>query len=526
MIRGRPLCNFALTLVWFLPCLLLLWLDPQGARAASQLTADVSSTELISGTLGTGAISDQLSADGAAVEITNQPPGTTYVHVAVMTNLAGEAVKYLNLPGSQTRYVPPAGLPVVDMQALSSSYAPIGGWAGRLHTTPAQTGESPGSLTDRLSPDGTAIEVVSEPAGTAYIHVGLMANLAGAGIVYLNLPASQTRYVPLVGLPVVDMEALSTSNAPIGGWAGRLQVQPHAEEEPHEEEHAGSMSVGLDAGGWDWESAVRDFSGATRYVRSSHINYESDGQVALLARFGVRLMPLFNTSPFTASRGAFAAEVLAWFQRYGHGGTFWRGRTDLGATTAEIVNEPGNPYFWGSGARTDQAAYASLVEGVASALRALPAADRPRLLVSFDGGFEGDSYGRELIRADPHLLRLGIGWTVHPYGGHSSAQSSGEGNRSRVTEAHTATRQTVFVTEVGWPTAVGQPPTGDSLQWSEAQQAANIRSFVEWARGLGYVGAVVDFNYADYGSSNWYGIVDSSGTRHKLSYATLASLSR
>src|SRR5581483_183995 len=134
------------------------------------------------------------------------------------------------------------------------------------------------------------------------------------------------------------------------------------------------------------------------------------------------------------------------------------------------------------------------------------------LLVSFDGGYEGDSYGRALIARDPHLLHLKIGWTVHPYGGHSTLLLSGEGNRSRVTEAHAATGQRVFVTEVGWPTAIGQLPTGDSLQWSEEQQAANIRSFVEWARGLGYVGAVVNFNYADYGLNDWYGIVNSTGT--------------
>jgi len=269
---------------------------------------------------------------------------------------------------------------------------------------------------------------------------------------------------------------------------------------------------------------VSDFSGAAKYVRSSYRNFATDAEMGLLARYGVQLLPLFNTSPYTSSGAGFAQEVLGWFRRYGHGGTFWNGRTDLGATTAEIVNEPGNPYFWGLGARTDQAAYAGLVELVASALQALPAADRPRLLVSFDGGYEGDSYGRALIRQDPHLLALGLGWTVHPYGGTSDAQHSAEGNRARVTEAHAATGQPVFVTEVGWPTATGQPATGDSMQWTEQQQADNVRSFVQWARGLGYVGAVVNFNYADYGTNDFYGIVNRWGTSHKLAYATLAGL--
>ena len=67
--------------------------------------------------------------------------------------------------------------------------------------------------------------------------------------------------------------------------------------------------------------------------------------------------------------------------------------------------------------------------------------------------------------------------------------------------------------------------TGDSLQWSEAQQSENITSFFSWTYSLGYVRAVVYFNYADYAPNNYYGIVNSAGTTHKQSYATLASAS-
>ena len=281
------------------------------------------------------------------------------------------------------------------------------------------------------------------------------------------------------------------------------------------------MTVGLDVGGWAWESAVKDAAGAVKHFRSSYSNYDTDSQVQLLADNHVQLMPLFNGSP-TAGGSQLASEVASWFGRYGHGGTFWRGKSvDLGATTAEIVNEPGNPNFWGSGATSNERAYAQTIETVAA--RTATLAHPPRLLVSFDGGYEGDGYGRALIADDPHLLRLGLGWTVHPYGGHGS--SSALGNRPRVTEAYAATHQPVYVTEVGWPTAVGQQPTGDRLQWSEAQQAANITSFVDWARSLGYVADVTYFNYADYGTNNWYGIVNTTGTRHKLSYDTLKSLS-
>lgn len=103
----------------------------------------------------------------------------------------------------------------------------------------------------------------------------------------------------------------------------------------------------------------------------------------------------------------------------------------------------------------------------------------------------------------------------------SDAQNSAEGKRELVVQAYEATGLPVFVTEVGWPTAVGQPQTGDSLQWTEQQQAENITSFIRWARSTHFVAMVIYFNYVDYGSNTWYGIERSDRT-HKLSYAALA----
>jgi exo-beta-1,3-glucanase (GH17 family) len=96
---------------------------------------------------------------------------------------------------------------------------------------------------------------------------------------------------------------------------------------------------------------------------------------------------------------------------------------------------------------------------------------------------------------------------VHPYGGTGVSQAqSALGNRALVTAAYNATGLPVYVTEVGWPTAVGQPPTGDSLQWTEQEQAENIYNFVDWARSTGYVNAVMIFTFRDYGTNNFYGI--------------------
>jgi hypothetical protein len=278
------------------------------------------------------------------------------------------------------------------------------------------------------------------------------------------------------------------------------------------------MIVGLDIGGWAWASAINDESGAVKYVRSSYKHFNSDGQMELLAKAGVHLMPLFGEGGTLGgyNNQGFFNEIVAWFQRYGKGGTFWQGKpVDLGATTCELINEPGNPYFYPD--YNNHQLYASMTKAVHAGLEAIPAANRPKLLVSYDGGFNGSQYGREVFAAGA----VADGVTVHPYGGKNNAALSALGGRERVTQAHEQTGLPVYATEVGWPTAVGMPATGDSLQWTEAQQAENVTRFVGWARELKYVNAVVYFNYADYGSNDFYGIVHSNGSGHKLAYEAL-----
>jgi hypothetical protein len=277
------------------------------------------------------------------------------------------------------------------------------------------------------------------------------------------------------------------------------------------------MTVGLDIGGWAWASAINDEAGAVRYVRSSYQHFNTDSQMELLAKAGVTLMPLFGEGGTIAGydNSTFINEIVTWFKRYGHGGTFWAGKpVDLGATTAELINEPGNPYFYPD--YNNYQLYANLTKAVHNALEANFTAEvRPKLLVSYDGGFNGAPYGRAIFAAGA----VADGVTVHPYGGHGS--ESALGGRERVIQAHGETGLPVYVTEVGWPTALGQPATGDSLQWSEQQQAENTTGFIDWAKSLGYVADVTYFNYADYGTNNWYGIVNSSGTVHKLDYYAL-----
>lgn len=496
----------------------------------------------ISGT----SITDRLSNDKTAAEVVTEPSGTGLIKIAVMKNMAAEGVTYKTIPASQSSFTPPAGYPVVDMQAATSSGAAIGDWASkagsRIQTTPGGTKEPPKeeavtSITDRLSSDKTAAEAVTLPPNTALIKIAVMKNMAGEGVSYKTVPASQRVFIPPAGSPVVDMQAANSAGVAIGDWASkagsRIQTTPAGEppkeeppvekEPPVEPPPTGSLALAVDSGGWIGESIAADLGGAVKYIRSNARTYNTDAHMGYLVKAGVHVIPLFEDSGDGSleSSSTIANEVVTWFKRYGHGGTYWAGKTDLGPVSVEIVNEPGNPYFWGGNARTNQSQYAGIIEATASALQnGLPAAQpQPKLLVSMDGGFEGDNYGKQLVKVDPNILKLNVGWTVHPYGGKSDRTQSALGGRVRVTESF----RPVYVTEVGWPTAVGQPSTGDSFQWTQSEQAENIKTFVKWARGLGYVNDVTIFNYRDYGTNAFYGIESSSGTK-KPSYFTLAAL--
>jgi len=283
----------------------------------------------------------------------------------------------------------------------------------------------------------------------------------------------------------------------------------------------GHMAVGVSAGGWG-PSAWPDVAGAAKFVRMPSHD-ANDAEVGGAAAAGVSVASwLFGQrgSIGSINAAAYAAEIVSVFKRYGRGGTFWVGKKrDLGSRAVEVLNEPGNPGFWSD--PTNYSAYVNLLRAVHEALAAnFPESIRPRVLASWDGG-EGPTgaFG-------PGWKALGglayvDGVTVHPYGGKDGGDGGALGGREDVERSRAATGLPVYVTEVGWPTAVGQPSTGDSQQWTEAQQAANITNFVRWARATEYVAAVLVFNFVDYGTNTWYGI-ERSDRSHKPSYAALA----
>jgi hypothetical protein len=152
--------------------------------------------------------------------------------------------------------------------------------------------------------------------------------------------------------------------------------------------------------------------------------------------------------------------------------------------------------------------------------RDFPEAIRPKVLASWDGGNGGSSLFGAGWKAYGGLAYCD-GVTVHPYGGSEGHEGGALGNRADVVGAHEQSGKPVYVTEVGWPTDLGAPSTGDSQQWTEAQQARNILGFIDWARATRFVAMVVIFGLADYGGNNWYG-VERADRSHKPAYAALA----
>jgi hypothetical protein len=430
-------------------------------------------------------ITDRLSADHASIEVTSVPPGTTEVHVAVMADLAGDGIRYLNIPSSEGTYTPPPEDPVVDVQAFGGDGA-IAGWAGRLQTTPGSGGveggqEEGAEQTQQELEEQTIEEPLVEAAAA-------------------RAAKRQKRREEKLRREEKHEE--------------EREEQRREEEEGEEAQTSGTV-IGVDSGGWGGTTFSDLAKGGIHYIRTElpeadYVEPEAEAEGVHIATV------IFGTSGSIGAIDAasYAAEVKSYFARYGRDG----------GIAVEVLNEPGNSIFWSD--PKDYSAYAKIAKAVHEALAELPAASRPVELCSWDGGEASSSpskpWGQGIKAAG--ALPYCDGVTVHPYGGASGGDGGALGGRKDVELAHSESGKPVYVTEIGWPTAVGQPPTGDSQQWTESQQASNITSFMQWASATGYVPMVIYFNYVDYGTNDFYGI-ETSSRKHKLGFAALAQAS-
>lgn len=174
----------------------------------------------------------------------------------------------------------------------------------------------------------------------------------------------------------------------------------------------------------------------------------------------------------------------------------------------EILNEPGGSWFWGANADSaaNQAAYAKLVRAIWEARKTWTF--KPLLLASCDGGHRNLGWLEGMLRADPKILECFDYGTVHAYGGISERNKAALGDRTAIGTVHSITKKQVAVTEIGWPT---EAQTGDSLQYSEAEQAANIAQYLAWAKSSGMVALTTIYNYRE--GKPGYGLAHQDSTK-------------
>jgi hypothetical protein len=225
-----------------------------------------------------------------------------------------------------------------------------------------------------------------------------------------------------------DGQRVQFGNAPSGSGGG-----------------GGNMIVGLNEAGWGPNGAT-DMAGAVKYDR---LDQDTGEPATDFANNGVKVDVLFtgpyNTGGVSAINATtWASGALAWYQSHGC--------TPTECPMLEVLNEPDGSWFWGSNAsnQTNATAYANLVKTAYITFHNAYGANSPLIL----GAYEGNTWGGEWWSSAISSYVDGV--IVHPYGGTGNVTQSALGNRQLVTDAHNSTGKPVYITEVGWPTAVGQ----------------------------------------------------------------------
>lgn len=244
----------------------------------------------------------------------------------------------------------------------------------------------------------------------------------------------------------------------------------------------------------------------------------SDSCFSNLKSAGVKFL-INVTGPYTTSgvsgldRSSWVSSVTSWYQSH---------CTPTLCPYFEVLNEPYGTWYWGSNAdsQTNADAFADLVKRTYTAFHNLYGSSAPKILAACENVSWTNNWCAHWTgsTAYPNALASTDYVVTHPYGGQGvSLTDAGLGGRDLVQSVHTQTGKPVAITEVGWVTTA--PCDSASEQFTEAQQADNITSFMDWARGTGYVPLVTYFTYHDFGSCT-YGVVRGDGS-HKPGYAAL-----
>ena len=282
----------------------------------------------------------------------------------------------------------------------------------------------------------------------------------------------------LAAQPLV--EAGEPAQASVEGAKPAKKHKKRKREEPTQEEASpGGIRVGVNGGGWGPSGTPGN--GAGGQIRAPRIG-QREGIRQLSRASGIHVdwddcRSVRGDGVSSLNDAEYASHLVSVIA------------ADPSVVSIEILNEPEGNWFWGEGAnsKANAEAYARLLEAVYNKVEATFGSEHPLLLGAFRRRLELG--GCVVERAQAEGTRS-TAWSCIRTAARGSRAQSASGNRGQVERAHSYTGKPVYVTEVGWPTATKFPPTSDSLQWTQPEQAANIYSFVNWARSTGYVAGV------------------------------------
>lgn len=399
---------------------------------------------------------------------------------------------------------------------------------------------SSANISDRLTADHHGIEVTYEPFGTQHIGV--------AELKKLNSGQSETRYFSVspsqkviypkdAAYPVLDVQAWSRSR-PIGNWAGRKLTEAENAQEKQEKEEklqkereqrekvekeriehekaekerieaeeaeipvSSEFYAGLNAGGW---SNVE--SSELLPLHLGVVRIDTPSSIAAWTKMGLKVLA-DESGPYS-SGGVSGLNHKAYVEK-----VVSLVRSNPGIYAVEILNEPGGNWFWGSNSEseTNRQSYAQLLIEVHDALVSNFGSARPLIVASWDGGHSSSNSWGEAWSKNTTALADVDAVTNHPYGGTGSRSTAILGNRGLVEADEAKSHKPIIISEVGFPT---KGPTGDSLQYTETEEAWAVYHFAEWAKSKGYITGVTFYGYRDEGEGGGYGIITHSGFKKK-----------
>ncbi|HXP36377.1 MAG TPA: glycosyl hydrolase, partial [Solirubrobacteraceae bacterium] len=261
----------------------------------------------------------------------------------------------------------------------------------------------------------------------------------------------------------------------------------------------GALAVGINAGYWG-ACEPFDLRTAVEYVR-----LDTPSNISAWTNAGLKVIA-DESGPYDSS-GVSGLDAHAYVERVV---AFVKANPQVWAV--EVLNEPGGQWFWGASAESaaNRTAYANLLVAVHDALVANFGDARPLILASYDGGHDSSNAWGEAWSQNATALADADMITEHPYGGVGERASASLGDRANVEAAYAKTHKPIAITEVGFPT---KGPTGDSLKYTEAEQASSVAQIVAWARSTGYVKAITIYGYRDSGAEGGYGLQRHDGTK-------------